>query len=333
MRRHIKAFSFKSIFFLAVIFLSPGCSYGTDGGGEFYEHGKEGGEPSHVFRLGRGFVPFDEEKNKVIKAEGLDSLRKDSEDLENQQFEKLPLEGGTQRTLLKEEHFNFPNMACGQIFSMFSPKQGSGKELLSKSSAVMISPHCALTCGHGICLSEEKRLIYENHQHIVRSVIFAPGLYEEDTYFQVVAERKKVPQEWFVEGNKSYDFSLLYFEEPIGLKTGYVPLGFVERETDPKSLGDISIIGYPGWNNNRPQVSTGQVLDLSDGLISYNVNTTMGIAGAPILRGDPKYPQCIGIHTTGFSKKDQKKLNKGVLITKEKYDRIEKWLRDVGELP
>lgn len=313
----------KVLLFLGLVFVFPEFSHGS----EFYDRGKGDSSEEHSFFIGRGFIPHESVEYKDLRV----STKTDS--TENIQRSKpISNKENVLKVLGKEEHLKFPNMAIGRLISYFYKEDGKSHVVLGKGTAVMISPHCALTSGHNI-----RRLSnIDGYPNAATSWIFYPGFYGENVYFEETAEKIKVCRQWYMDQDKDYDLGLLYFEKPIGLTTGYIRL---KISTEADLLGKkIKILGYPGYEKRKPCSSSGTIRKLNDekseiGKIYYDADTAAGVGGAPVMLEPSEYPTCIGIHTTGgHEKKDGSFLNGGVLITKEKYETIKRWLGQLGEI-
>lgn len=223
----------------------------------------------------------------------------------------------------RRKHFNhiaeWPYSAYGVVTMRFPHMVDDQPDGVGTGS--LIAPTIVLTCAHNL---------YNNLLGgRAKSVRFFPAMDGRKAHFGEAKVREfHYPK--IYEKTKKEDYGILILEKPFGDETGYLGIGIFLQE-DVKSF-PLSVIGYPGdkiihdrENGNAYELwgMSGPAKTVDKDYITYDeIDTFEGQSGSPVCFGSDEDYYAIGVHVLGGSFE-----NKATLLTKARYQKIDKWVK------
>ncbi|WP_052046253.1 NB-ARC domain-containing protein [Candidatus Paracaedibacter symbiosus] len=221
----------------------------------------------------------------------------------------------------------WPHCVHGHLMMRFGEE-----ESIVVGSGILVGPNHVLTAAHNL------------HNHNKKGkwaseVWFSPGRKGDQFPFRRIKGKILLcAKEWIDQSRKKddYDLGMVILNRAIGNKTGWSGLLYAPDIYFEK--WEITVTGYPGEKGGKDYYST-QMWEKTSRVkegwftretIYYEIPTSFGQSGGAIWRlwpssfsGSKLSLFTIGIHTDGnLSGK-----NKGVRLTKDKFDRIVGWIK------
>jgi V8-like Glu-specific endopeptidase len=192
-------------------------------------------------------------------------------------------------------------------------------------SGVMVGPHHVLTAAHN--------LYNRNSKSWAKDVLFACGRQEEMHFGANKGCILLVSSKWCdpsLSPTKAddYDLGMVILDTCIGDFTGWAGLFCA-----PNILlenHDVSVTGYPADKGKGTKTSTqmwtmkGAIKEMGDNLLHYPITTFVGNSGGGIWGEWSDYP---GFYTAGIHVQKDGEHNKGVRISRDKFDQIVSWIK------
>jgi len=214
---------------------------------------------------------------------------------------------------------------------------GIGTGWLIGKNKVMTAGHCVFNQLHG-GWADSIKVIPGNsveNPELGRSD-FAP-------YGEFEAVVMQTTEEWVSDTNITFDVGVIHIDKPIADELGNFGIQISNDGSDLVTKY-VRVAGYPLRQHPRNEDDTmstrtvgGQmwtnsdvVVDVQDGRIKYQLDTTGGQSGAPVVLLDDtsQGPVAVGIHNYGFNPNDAYQENKATLINAAIWTYIEGWLQE-----
>ena len=166
---------------------------------------------------------------------------------------------------------------------------------------------------------------------------------EDAPYGVYHATALQTTPDWIMNSSVELDVGMIHINYPIGNDLGHFGISIYD-DSDKLNGKKIRVAGYPKTyhplDENTGSLSerevsgqlwthSDEIIDIRNGRIFYNLDTTGGQSGAPVvlLGLDALGLVAIGIHNYGFHDYEKHE-NKATLINKEIWGYIEGWLND-----
>ncbi|MFP7225848.1 trypsin-like serine protease [Priestia filamentosa] len=212
--------------------------------------------------------------------------------------------GDDERTSVKDTS-QFPYSSVSLLFSFDSVCTGA-----------FIAPDRVLTAAHCVYNS--------NLETYYRQTSVYPGMNNDKFQLGTTdSVEYYVPEEYINTGKAKYDYAVIKVADPIGKDAGILKV----KKAKEVNKSPIKIIGYPfdkyeETSNMSQYEMSGDIVDEDQNTIYYNIDTTTGQSGAPILNSKN---EIIGIHTGNYNINGK---NGGPKIDLEAMKFIKKHLKD-----
>jgi V8-like Glu-specific endopeptidase len=251
---------------------------------------------------------------------------------------KVFKQGNDRREKVKKPFYQ-PWNAITHLEMVFSKVHSNGKMESTRyfGSGVVIkgnSGSFVLTAAHNI---------YDKYTGFSPiEVISYPGLKHGKTYWKGISNKYYIHPEYKKNPITKNDIALVAFGDSFSNthKKKWNPLfdfGFAYVEEKNLINKPLIITGFPGGSliNNKicyhackvMLTSEGNIMSITDGAMSYDIDTSAGNSGSPIyFQGEGEKFYCCGVHSGGPIKNDDK-TNKGCYIDRDKYLLIKKWVQ------
>ena len=206
----------------------------------------------------------------------------------------------------------------------------------------LIGGNKVLTAGH--CVYDER------HDGWATAIKVIPGNSVENPdmgksdfapYGEFHAMALQTTTEWLNDRNVTFDVGVIHIDHPIADDLGN--FGIAIYDDDQELLNKtVRVAGYPLYQNPKNEDGTmskrrvgGQmwthsdtIVDIDNGRIRYQLDTSGGQSGAPVvlLDADELGLTAIGAHNYGFAQSEIYHENKATLITSDIWDYIAGWL-------
>lgn len=216
-----------------------------------------------------------------------------------------------------EETTRVPYRYIGRIETRFenSSTYNIGTGFLVGKSAVLTAAHC----------------VYSKSKTIT-TITFIPGKNgTSNPYGKFTATKIHVPQKYkdalaADDGTNAakYDYALIELGSPIGSSLGYFALGGYNTVFNTETLvgTKVTVAGYPGQSGDKLYRHKSNILSFNaEGyMMYYDIDTTGGQSGSPVIKYDNGNYYVVGIHRAGGTNS-----NKGRYITKNVYELVNKY--------
>ena len=213
----------------------------------------------------------------------------------------------------------WPNAVHGVVMVKFSDTDPNS---IAWGTGTLIAPQFVLTAAHNLYSRDKFR-----GKTVGRaiSVEFVPAMDGQSAPFKKQNVKNfYYPEQYTID--ESEDYGLLALENPIGESTGFFGLGILPD--DQISNLEVSIYGYPGdkvkdkSEHYEMWGMKGAVKENDQKLISYEVDTEGGQSGSGVWIEDGQDYLVVGVHILG-----NLPYNQATLITKNRYDLIQTWMK------
>lgn len=198
------------------------------------------------------------------------------------------------------------------------------------SGALISNKRYILTAAHN--------LYDKNTGYLPLSVKASPGLNDGAQYCHATSMRYYIDPEYFMDPTPKNDIAIIdfgtNFQENNPRFQNNEPFSFgIKFFPEKKLVGKmLTITGFPGGaiiNNElrylkceRMMFSHGRAITVTDGIISYDIDTTRGNSGSPVYFREEESFYCCGVH----SGEGQNFTNNGAHLNKNKIKLIKQWL-------
>ena len=179
---------------------------------------------------------------------------------------------------------SFPKNVCGFICNDNCDElTGEIIEPLSYGSGIIISHNAVLTSAHVVWNMNDDRP-YHN-------ITFEPGKTIGTSTNEFSPISINLPTLFTHYHNDEYDFALLIFDDYSF--SNWAGIAYCSDYTTHNNE-EVSIIGYPSNDHPYQHTYTGEITDSNQYYYYYDMETSNGVSGAPILEQNTNY--VIGIH-------------------------------------
>ena len=228
-------------------------------------------------------------------------------------------------------------MICYLELSFPDGSKGLGTGWLLGKNKVLTAGHCVFNRRHGgwaTAISVTPGNSVENPD--VNASDYAPY----GTYDAVAIQSTT---EWVEDTNITLDVGVIHITDPIADELGNFGIQISDTGADLIEQY-VRVSGYPGFRHPKNDDGTmskvkawGQmwsnsdvIVDVQDGRIKYQLDTTAGQSGAPVILLDntDMGPIAVGIHNYGFNSAEPYHENKATLINDQIWAYIEGWLQE-----
>ncbi|MFP7487274.1 trypsin-like serine protease [Priestia filamentosa] len=188
--------------------------------------------------------------------------------------------GNDDRTLVKNSSLS-PYSSIALLFSSQSVCTGS-----------LIAEDKILTAAH--CVYDKSTSSYFKETSVY------PGMNNDEMPFGGSdSVEYYVPQSYIDSGKAKYDYAVVKVAEPIGKEAGVLKVKEAEQKNNK---APIKIIGYPfdkymETSKMSQFEMSGNIVDEDTNAVYYDIDTTEGQSGAPILNSENKI---IGVHSGNY---------------------------------
>lgn len=180
-----------------------------------------------------------------------------------------------------------PYSAIGRIkVTYYDGTSATGTGFLFASNAVATAAH----------------VLYNENHSIAKEVTFwLPG--GTGPLANYTASQMAIPQEYMDTLDSNFDWAMFHINSTVGNTVGY--FGWT---TNISVNTTVQVIGYP---SSQMMIAGKQVKSVTTTMIKYDVDTSAGQSGSPVLNRALNN-QFVAIHTTGYS---SEQLNGGSRVT------------------
>jgi len=214
---------------------------------------------------------------------------------------------------------------------------GIGTGWLVGGNKILTAGHCLYSHDHGGWAQSIKVIPGNDVDKPEKSTS------DDAPYGSYEAVALQTTPEWISDAKVELDVGMIHIDYPIGDDLGNFGIS-VYSESNELNGAMIRIAGYPmtyhplneETNSLSEEKVAGQmythsdkIIDIKDGRILYELDTTGGQSGSPVvlLGLDVLGPVAIGIHNYGYGN-FQKQENKATLINQNIWDHIQHWLSE-----
>ena len=220
-----------------------------------------------------------------------------------------------------ERLFKLPYSAIGLLKVEYPHK------IISYRTGILITEKVILTAGHNLYDPRKNPNASNETLGEPINIEFYPGLSNNQSVFEKCEYEKYYSN---YKGKRNEDYGIVILKESIGKKTGYFNLKIFEEKKDMNNI--FYNCGYPlnkttGDNNVFYQYEDkGKILELenSDVIVS-GIKSSYGQSGAGLFFCKDNIFYVIGVHVASSF---DDKLFYATMINKERFDQIQKWIKE-----
>ncbi|AGL47882.1 trypsin-like peptidase domain-containing protein [Streptococcus suis] len=162
-----------------------------------------------------------------------------------------------------------------------------GQRIVGSGSGVMISKDIVLTAAH--CVYNSRNKEYYQNVKVVPSATWNGETFTAPLGYSVAQETEVLSG--YLTGDSTQDIGVIKLQSSLGNQTGYLEIAVQQANVGQY----IKTIGYPG-DRLGMYLSEGKIISSSGSTITYNLDTSGGQSGSPILN---EANQIIAIHYAG----------------------------------